>query len=189
MRRLVWTALFVVSLACTARAQDEDTPHNMLKPDGEADMEKCAVCHTEDMSLVASKSEICTTCHAATVHSGAAQHLAAPAESVTRLLEARKGTEPQLPLTDEGQLYCGTCHVFHDPRVSEEKILDAPGLPPATKLSVAVREALPARFEALAERYGQKESGAKFSEKGTRRLRLPVKDGALCRHCHGGGGQ
>jgi hypothetical protein len=189
MRRLLWTALLVAALACAARAQEEDTPHTMLKPNGEADMEKCAVCHTEDMSLVAPKSEICLTCHTSTLHAGAAQHLAASAESVTRVLEARKEKEPQLPLTDEGQLYCGTCHVFHDPRLSEEKILSAPGLPPKTKLSLAVREALPALFQALAEKYGEKESGAKFDDKGTRRLRLPVKDGALCRHCHGGGGR
>jgi len=189
MRRLVWTALFAVSLACAARAQDDDTPHKMLKPNGEADTEKCAGCHTEDMSLQSSKSETCTLCHAVTLHAGAARHLAAAAENVARLLEARKGSETQLPLTDEGQIYCGTCHFFHDPRVSEEKHLDAPGLPPATKFSNAVREALPARFQALAEKYGQQESGAKFSEKGTRALRLPVMDGTLCRHCHGGGGQ
>ena len=86
-----------------------------------------------------------------------------------------------LPLTDEGRIYCGTCHVFHDPRVSKETVLDQPWVP-TDRISQAVRESLAAQLRAAAPAEG--EAPAPMFSDGTKRLRLPIADGTLCRHCH-----
>jgi hypothetical protein len=149
----------------------------MVRPDGEPDMDQCGLCHEEDMSLSRSKVETCTLCHEETVHSGAREHLAAEAAAVARLVPK----ESALPLTDDGGIYCGTCHVFHDPRVSEETVLDQPWVPTGP-LAQAVRESLAVRLRAAAP--AEAESPAPLFSDGTKRLRLPIADGTLCSHCH-----
>ena len=155
----------------------------MVKPDGSLDMDKCAACHETDMSLSRSKVETCTLCHAVTVHSGAAEHLGATPASVTRLFPTGQ-KPPALPLTEAGGLYCGTCHLFHDPAVNHEQLLSARWVPPSTGFPEAVRRSLLAQWQHTAHKYDEATSGAKFATTGTRALRLPVDDGSLCRHCH-----
>lgn len=183
MRFLVYTcALLLISAAVLAT--ETDGPHHMTKPDGSADPEKCAVCHNSDMSLSRPKAETCTLCHAATLHSGAAEHLAATAASVAARLGAAGQRPPALPLTEDGGIYCGTCHLFHDPAISGEQPLAAPWVPPDTGLAGSVRHAREAEWSEIARKYEQTAPGAQFATHETRALRLPIEDGSLCRHCH-----
>ncbi len=183
--RLVSLLLFTVLVAAPTLAEEAASPHAMLKPNGEADTEKCSVCHNADMSLARPKAEVCTLCHAATIHSGAAEHLGANPASIAALLGGKQ-SEPALPLTENGGIYCGTCHLFHDPRVmTGEQPLAQAWTPPNSGLSVAVRNAVEAQWPHVGPKYGETGAAARFATRGTRMLRLPIADGALCRHCHG----
>ena len=157
-------------------ADDSGSPHTNL--------EMCSVCHNEDMSLQRSKVETCTLCHGETPHSGAAEHLRLEAARIKELLA---GTKPAvtLPLTDDGRMWCGTCHLFHDPSLGEAW-LSTGWLPPDSGLPGAVREGVSNRWQALASAHGDAKVDASFASKGTRQLRLPADDGTLCRQCHGG---
>jgi len=176
----IWIVALLIGSA-PGFADDAANPHLMLGADGQADTGKCALCHNDDLTLSRSKVETCTLCHSPTVHAGAQEHMRMDAARVARLVPPPQEGVPDFPLTEDGKIYCGTCHVFHDPRVSDEKILDRKWAP-TDKLGQAVRESLAARLEASASAEGEK-GAAKFSN-GTMRLRLPVADGSLCRHCH-----
>jgi hypothetical protein len=172
----------VVSLP--AAAEDDASVHRMVTADGELDTEKCASCHEDDFSLSRSKSETCTLCHAHTVHSGSAEHLRATAAKVAHRTPAETGDGPDLPLTEEGTIYCGTCHIFHDPAVAGEELLVSGRKPKPEGRSEEIRTAVVARLNAAAKRHGAGSAEVSFSAEGTRSLRLPVDDGSLCRHCH-----
>ena len=184
MRTVLLSMLAFLLWVVPAAAQDSDSPHHMLKPDGELDAEKCSVCHEEDLSLSRSKLETCTLCHSLPVHSGAAEHVDVPAANVKQLLSARTEPAPDLPMRDDGGIYCGTCHLFHDPSIEER--LPSPWLPPSTGLSETVRQSLQEKWPDLAAKYEEKSAEAHFMTKGTTALRLPIDDGRLCLHCHGG---
>jgi hypothetical protein len=184
MTRMLLILGAVLMLAAPARSEEAESPHRMVKPDGSLDMEKCGACHNDDLSLARSKVETCTLCHATTVHSGTAEHLAAAPASVARLLPHEQPT-PALPLTETGGIFCGTCHLFHDPAVGNEPLLPSGWIPPATGLPEAVRRALTAQWNKLAHKYDASEAGAQFARRGTKALRLPADDGSLCRRCHG----
>ena len=184
MRLALLALLALLMGANMARAEEADSPHHMLKPDGSIDTDKCALCHESDMSLSRPKVETCTLCHAITVHSGAYEHVHASPVQVGQLIPPDKEGTPHLPRTDDGGLYCGTCHTFHDPSMEETKPLAQGWLPPSTGLSEAVRRALEERWISLANKYNAP-VGATFATKPVKALRLPVNDGALCRHCHG----
>ncbi|MFQ5665344.1 MAG: hypothetical protein ACE5I7_02820 [Candidatus Binatia bacterium] len=188
MKALVVLALGgLLSVAAPARAaQPAIGPHHAVKPNGELNMGVCAFCHDPDMKLSRSKVETCTLCHAVTIHSGAAEHLGASPADVARLLGSRKDGAPDLPLTESGGMYCGTCHLFHDPALGGQKPLPQAWVPPSSGLPQAVRAAVAARWGAIAHKYGASGPAAKFATKSTRNLRLPVDDGSLCRHCHKG---
>ena len=166
--------LVLVVVPTVMRAQDDGSPHHNLT--------MCAVCHNEDMSLQRSKVETCTLCHAPTVHSGANEHLQANAASVARLAPP-KDSKPPLPLTEDGRIWCGTCHVFHDPSI--DQWLTEGWIPPDAGLPKAVRDRITTRAAQMAQTYGVEQPGLAFAAKGTRALRLPVADGSLCRQCHG----
>jgi hypothetical protein len=163
--------------ACRAAADDSSSPHRST--------EMCAVCHKEDMTLQRSKLDTCTLCHGGTPHSGAAEHLRLEAARVKQALggKADEGGV-MLPLTDDGRIWCGTCHLFHDPSLGEAW-LSLGWIPPDTGLPKAVRDGVTTRWDALAAAHGQSTVDASFAAKGTRQLRLPVEDGTLCTRCHG----
>jgi hypothetical protein len=186
---LILAVLVPCRIVLAADDDDDGNPHHMMKADGEADNEKCEVCHTgEDLSLSTSKLETCTTCHDPTLHSGSYEHLQANAEAVKAHLPPAKEGQEEMPLAEDGKMYCGTCHLFHDPRVSEEKT--APVRPISfSPIAKAVREATSAKWPVLAQQHGAAEAGATFAEKSTPALRLPLDDNQLCGHCHGKGGK
>ena len=185
MRFAPLLALAVITLFRPIWAQeDAASPHRMLKPDGAVDTEKCSVCHSSDMSLARPKAEVCTLCHSPTIHSGAVEHLQESPASVTALLGGKQA-EPALPLTENGAIYCGTCHLFHDPRVMTGEQPQAQAwVPSRTGLAAAVRDDLQRLQPRVAQKYGASSPGATLATKGTRMLRLPVADGTLCLHCH-----
>ena len=173
-------ALVVGLLAIGARAavaDDSGSPHRST--------EMCPVCHNEDMTLQRSKLETCTLCHGETPHSGAAEHLRLEAVRVKQAFAGKKDEGGvTLPLTDDGRIWCGTCHLFHDPSLGEAW-LPTGWVPPDSGLPKAVRDGVTRRWDALAAAHGQSKVDASFAAKGTRQLRLPVEDGTLCKQCHG----
>jgi len=183
VKRIVVILLGALITAVPLHAQKPDSPHWMVGPDGEPNPEACATCHDEDLSLLQPKLDTCVMCHTAQPHTGASRHLAADAAAVARLLTGEK--KDSLPLTDEGRIYCGTCHLFHDPRVNGEPFLEQAWLPRSNGLPQAIRERLESQWSALAEGHGEEGPGAVFFKEGTKALRLPIDDGTLCRHCHG----
>jgi hypothetical protein len=183
MRWLAIALALLVSTAGALRADECDSPHCMVKPNGEADMDKCAACHEPDLSLSRSKRETCTLCHAETLHAGAYAHLHASPEKLKQLLSVAHDEKVELPEADDGGIFCGTCHLFHDPHLSEDKPL--PMRRPPTAFDKAVESAIEAQWPSIAKKYDEEKAGASFAEKRTKALRLPVDDGTLCRHCHG----
>jgi hypothetical protein len=183
--KLIVVVLLTVLAAGPALAQEQGTPHWMLGPDGQADQGACSTCHRETFELLQPKLDTCVMCHTSSPHVGASRHLEADATAVARLLPPEG--KDSLPLSEDGRIYCGTCHLFHDPRVIGEPWLERTWLPASSGLPQAIRQALESRWKSLAEKQGEEGSGATFASKGTRALRLPVEDGTLCRHCHGKG--
>jgi hypothetical protein len=179
-------ALLAMLIALPAAAQDAGSPHHMTTPDGSLDMATCGVCHNEDMSLQRSKLETCTLCHPASSHAGSAEHLRLAPDVVKRGSGSTANGERSLPLAEDGRIYCGTCHLFHDPKVLSEDWLAQGWLPPQSGLPEAVRQAVRERWATLMQREGATGAGAAFASKGTRQLRLPVDGGQLCLRCHGG---
>jgi len=175
---------WLVLAPVAAYGEGDATPHHMTKPDGALDTTACAVCHNEDFSLQRSKLETCTLCHAQIPHAGADEHLrASPAAVKSALGDTAKGVA--LPLTDDGKIYCGTCHLFHDPKVDSVDWLTHGWLPPNTGLSAAVRQSVIDRWASMAASSEDKNAIGKFATKGTVQMRLPVEAGQLCRRCHG----
>jgi hypothetical protein len=184
MRRTVLLALVAAAaLGCASLALGQ-SPHVMTKEDGSLDEGACAFCHEDDLTLSRSKLDTCTLCHAEAAHSGAREHVRASAASVARATAQRGEEDVSLPLAEDGRMYCGTCHLFHDPKVLSEDWLAKGWKPAATGLAGAVRQSVLERWPRLAEMHGEKELGAKFAAEGTTLLRLPVDDGSLCRQCH-----
>lgn len=185
MKRLGLLIVGCVLMIRPVWAEEAGGPHQMVGADGQAETEKCAICHNDDMSLTRSKVETCTLCHSITLHSGANEHLRAAAVSVSKLLPPPEAGRPQLPLAEDGRMYCGTCHVFHDPAISNEETLASPWVPRRSGLPESVRQSVEQRWKRTQGTQGESEAGAAFMTKGTTRLRLPIEDGALCRYCHG----
>ena len=178
-------ALFAIWLSLAPIVANAQSPHHMTKPDGELDTEICAACHNEDFSLSRSKLETCTLCHSQTVHAGADEHLKAAPAAVKSALESQSADAAVLPLADDGHIYCGTCHLFHDPKVTSENWLKEGWLPRADGLPGAVRETVLNRWSAMAAHSEDKAAVGAFATTGTLQMRLPVDDGQLCRRCHG----
>jgi hypothetical protein len=167
-----------------AQAQEAGSPHKMTKPDGSIDMDMCLLCHEENMALSRSKLETCTLCHSQTSHAGSDEHVRAEPSAVKQALVGQPKDGPKLPLADDGRIYCGTCHLFHDPAVMKEGWLAQGWLPPDSGVSGAIREAVVDRWAALAAKSEDKAPLGQFATKGTRQLRMPVDAGQLCRQCH-----
>lgn len=157
---------------------DEANPHLMLDSEGEPDLDKCGFCHDDDLTLLQTKEDTCLACHSATEHAGASEHLRIKPDALAQMLPEWSKDET-LDFTDAGGIYCGTCHLFHDPKDDSNPWLeDQPR--PRTALSAAVRGELETYRDSLTTG-----DAAHFAEKGTRALRMESRDGALCTHCHG----
>lgn len=179
---LVLLTAFAPGLAA-AVDKTMETPHHMVLPNGQLDESKCDICHTKDMSLIASPLETCTLCHSEREHSGSYEHVTAPKDEIAAMMAKRPKGAVELP-TPDGQIYCGTCHLYHDPKVLDEEWLATGWLPPDSGLAGAVRASVLERWAKL-DTGGAKQPIGEFATTGTRQLRLPVNDGSLCVQCHG----
>jgi hypothetical protein len=180
-----WLALIVVSVVAETGAVLADepfAPHRMMTAEGQPDPEKCTICHTSDMSLVRPKAELCVSCHT-TICTGMLEHVHRDPKDVERLLPKEEGA-PTLPLTEDGRIFCGTCHLYHDPAISGEEPLAEAWVPPRTEFTEETRRALADALKEIAKRHGEPSLEVNFMTKPTRALRMPVHDGGLCRHCH-----
>lgn len=175
-------ALALPALSGTSRA-DEPSPHMMVLPNGKLDESKCGACHTKDMSLLGSPLETCTLCHSEWEHSGSHEHVTADKAKIAEMMAKRPKGAVTLP-TPDGQIYCGTCHLYHDPKVLDEEWLAKGWLPPDSGVSGAVRASVLERWAKLDTGTAKGPVG-EFATSGTRQLRLPVSDGSLCVQCHG----
>ena len=164
-------------------ARAEETPHQMVLANGKLDESKCGACHTKDMSLIASPLETCTLCHSEWEHSGSHEHVTAAKDKIATMMAKRPKGAVELP-TPDGQIYCGTCHLYHDPKVLDEEWLATGWLPPDSGVAGAVRASVLERWAKL-DTGGAKQPVGEFATTGTRQLRLPVSDGSLCVQCHG----
>lgn len=171
-------------VAVAAHAQEEGSPpHHMTKANGELDMDVCSACHTKDMSLERPLLETCTLCHSQTSHAGSDEHVRAEPAAVKQSLAARPKDAVALPLSEDGHMWCGTCHLYHDPKVMQEDWLKKGWVPPESGLPGNVRQAVLDRWAALAAKADDKSPLGRFKAKGIQ-LRLPVSEGQLCRQCH-----
>jgi hypothetical protein len=183
MKRHFWLILSLwVCMALRVLANDEN-PHWMLLPNGEPDEEKCAICHDEDKNLLSSKEETCLSCHDRTLHSGSTEHLRATAAEVERLLPPKEQAGVEFPLAEDGRIYCGTCHLFHDPRVDEVN-LAAPRSLPQAGLAKEIRQAIEQNVRGVRAAQPGAELEWSFAPQSTGFLRLPIDDNRLCTACH-----
>lgn len=189
MRFAIAAAALSLVFAVPCTADDSLNPHRMVDAEGKADLNKCAVCHTETLELSRSKSETCTLCHSETQHAGAHEHLRAKPDAVASALSGETAAAANLPLSETGAIYCATCHLYHDPALSTDKPLPVGRSGDTTPFARAVRESLRQRLDSTAERRGVSGTLADFPAQGTTALRLSVDDGALCRTCHEGYGK
>ena len=177
-------AVLIALLLASAPALSNTSPHHMTLPDGTLDSNACPTCHSPDMGLNLSERETCLLCHVETSHGGSLEHLRASAAEVSKIMEGRPKDAVVLPLTKEKTIYCGTCHLYHDPLVLDEKWLASGWVPPKAGLAGAVRTGVLDRWAGLAKAYDQSGDVGSFATDGTRQLRLPVEDGTLCKQCH-----
>jgi len=182
--RLAVPLVAVALLIGVARGAYAFSPHSMTNDKGEADLSKCGICHNPDFSLQRSKSQTCTICHALSTHSGSREHVSADPAIVGALL----GDGPNaLPTDEKGGIYCGTCHLFHDPAlaITPERALDEAWRRSDAGLGGAVGKVLLEKGSAIAVAHGVGGEWGEISD-GTRMLRLGVADDALCVRCHAG---
>ena len=170
--------LFLFPVSPAVAQEDEGNPHLMLDENGEPRLDKCGFCHDDDLTLLQSKEDTCTACHSAAQHAGSSRHLSASPEAVARVLPNWKEDE-KLVFTDNGGIYCGTCHLFHDQKDESEPWLASGCKERTTEFSAAVRRDVEQQRDSIADA-----QAAHIVAEGTRALRYPVCDGTLCRHCH-----
>jgi len=105
-------------------------------------------------------------CHVETSHGGSLEHLRASAAEVSKIMEGRPKDAVVLPLTKEKTIYCGTCHLYHDPLVLDEKWLASGWVPPKAGLAGAVRTGVLDRWAGLAKAYDQSGDVGSFATDG-----------------------
>jgi len=185
-RALAGALLAALCCALPAGVAAQENFHVMTLPDGKVDESKCGACHRKDMRLAANRLETCLACHARSEHSGTLEHLRVDAGRVAEAMRQRPADGVAMPLAEDGRIWCGTCHLFHDPKVRGEAWLERGWLPPDGGLPGAVRQSVIERWSAIAASGGAKEPIGEFAAHGTRMLRLPVAGGTLCAQCHAG---
>jgi hypothetical protein len=153
----------------------------------------CLYCHlqqpmpgTEGVKLRAGVRVLCQGCHRPVPHVGAAEHAGVLGEAMDRrrrVSQDRAGV--LLPLDEQGQMGCGTCHNPHDPAAipgTEPAGRIAPPEDPVVDPQLFGQVLVPTVDERTA-RAGTQVSIRKRNRSGSR-LRLPLGNGALCLACH-----
>jgi nitrate/TMAO reductase-like tetraheme cytochrome c subunit len=180
--------------------------HQQLDEQGKLLKQTCLYCHEkqpdrerppklEKLKLRLPADKICLGCHLKTPHLNALEHTRKPDEKILdKRQETIESRHVHLPLDSEGRVTCITCHSPH-----QKDVIDS-GHPAGKQVVDSSVEQgatyVPSRWNAI---YGadKKERLFEFNkEQGRpsalqyRRLqaevlmRLPAKDGSLCRACH-----
>ncbi|MES9853912.1 MAG: hypothetical protein ABW170_19000 [Candidatus Thiodiazotropha sp. L084R] len=189
--------------------QDHDryNLHLMIDKQGEIDDSACIYCHTEtpdptirdqanEMEFRLPKAKLCYGCHLKTPHLNALVHMKEPEEKLLELKHlAEKEYAVNLPLDEEGQIACITCHSPHqagviDPDTPAGRVVEEN---PVAEGIIYKRTAWSRVFsEDKAKRLQEwkAEQKNRFTLSEYQRvekeilLRLPAKDGTLCLSCH-----
>jgi len=123
--RYILLAILIAALAPTLllsqeKEEEEDNPHSLMVDDEFA----CLDCHTEvpkegmkspTYFLVDEPSENCLGCHDDATHPGSKQHIG-------------KDIETTLPLDENGQITCFTCHDPHPAGVLKDREVYGAGM-------------------------------------------------------------
>ncbi len=181
--------------------------HAMLDGRGEIIEENCKYCHEEvierdrryqfsEVKLRRPPDTLCWGCHLKTPHLNALEHQVEPSDKVRKQRKRFLQQHPEviLPLTGDGRVTCITCHTPHPPGVIDKSLPAAHQVATAkveegpvygdSPLAETIAEDKRERLEALSRKY---KKPLRFRYRQIQKealLRLPAKDGQLCRACH-----
>ncbi len=180
--------------------------HRQLDAEGRPERALCEYCHHEvpdperpppaaKLQLRLPPQRLCLGCHLRTPHLNALEHRGQPDEAMLkRIARAEREQRVKLPLGSEGQVTCITCHSPHQPGLISER---HPGGRQVAERSVEQDpEYLDSRWEPVFAADKRERLAALNKSLGRtprlryRRLaaevlvRLPAKNGELCRACH-----
>ncbi|NOY27576.1 MAG: hypothetical protein GXP62_17060 [Oligoflexia bacterium] len=161
---------------------DRFNPHAAMAA-APTDPTTCEHCHVDppapdatEADLKVSGPNICHGCHMETLHAGIIAHTGvAPGAIATRAHKAG------LPLTDTNEIVCVTCHDPHPVGTTtvadaRRSIIGTPVLPKGWQKDVLT--------PALADRAADIGVPLQAESSEPDLLRLPLRDGELCRACH-----
>ncbi len=180
--------------------------HVQLDDQGKPREETCEYCHREvpdrehpperkEWKLRLPVGRICLGCHLRTPHLNALEHNRKPGEKMLeRIRKGEQAGEWLLPLDDQEQVTCVTCHSPHEKGVIDEGL--AAGRQVADRRVEDGPEYRHSRWSSI-YRADKEERLAELEKKlggpveldykrltGEVLMRLPAADGSLCRACH-----
>lgn len=181
--------------------------HLMLNENGEIEEKGCVYCHTEvpdpsktyeadELVFHLAREKLCYGCHLKTPHLNALNHQVEPSDEirdVMRRAEDKHGVV--LPLGEQGQVICITCHSPHqygviDPDTAAGRVLEDQPIEDGiayqrTPWSGVFEKDKTQRLEELTQRQqGDPDLPEYLRVEKEILLRLPAKDGTLCLSCH-----
>lgn len=181
--------------------------HDMVDAQGKVNEDACRHCHEEvlerdqqyelsELKLRVPMDTLCYGCHLKSPHFNALEHQVEPSEHVEKQHKRFLQEHPEviLPLTEDNRVTCVTCHTPHPPgvldsslpaahQVKTAKVDDAPQYRDSL-WAETITEDKASRLADLSTRYGRPITFVYQQIHGEALLRLPAKDGTLCRACH-----
>lgn len=175
--------------------------HLQLDEEGKIRKAACTYCHRKvpdrkqppenrtQLQLRLPPERLCLGCHLATPHLNALEHSRKPKEKQQRYMEeSQQRLQVRLPLDSQGRVTCISCHSPHQKGVLDP---DTPGGRQAAQRSVEEGpEYLPSRWAPVfaadkAERLKKLDARLRYRRlAGEVLMRLPARDGTLCKACH-----
>ncbi|HHC73131.1 MAG TPA: hypothetical protein ENK54_09570 [Thiotrichales bacterium] len=175
--------------------------HRMLDEEGVPIERHCLYCHREapdpdrevkreELEFVLPPERLCWGCHLPAPHLNALEHQVKPRdETLQALRESERREGVRLPLDGEGRVMCATCHNPHPPGLLPEE------RPAARQVEATGPEGRVVWEESPWSAVFRRDKVARLAAEGLElppwrhliheaRLRLPARDGSLCRACH-----
>ncbi len=180
--------------------------HKMLDKQGKQIKKNCTYCHASvpdpvkdqdwrKLRFQISPEKLCYGCHLKTTHLNAVQHQVKPSDKVLKQMQrSEQQKQLVLPLDKRGKMMCVTCHSPHQQGVLNAHSKGGKQVA-QTSLDQGIQYAKPnfwsrvfAQDKAVRWQQLNEVKGLKLPEyrpiKQEALLRLPAKDGQLCRACH-----
>lgn len=181
--------------------------HAMLDDQGKIIEDHCTYCHEEkpdrdraqsfeEIKLRVPAEALCWGCHLKTPHLNAAEHQVEPSDKVKEQRKRFLEQHPEiiLPLSEAGEVTCITCHTPHPPGVLDKQLAAAHQVTSGdveegpvyrdSPWEATVNADKQARLQQLREQFGKPFNFRYRQIQQEALLRLPAKDGQLCRACH-----